>query len=199
MNKSKKDSLNIKKFYVYPEDKHTNDSIRLSFDNWEGSHIFYHGSSVFVFALTRIQIDFLEKSKAQNDLKYIILTGTGEDGYNIWRHPKAKIGLTSIKAIGAITSSRKNKKERNNIKISFYNLNGRAVKLARGDYLVYSRVEKIITFLKGGAEPLLYGGREGINFTCEKEAVSFVEKISAILNRPIEMLEQFDFVIFRIS
>lgn len=193
----KKESRESETFYVYAEDSYTNTLIVNSFPDYETKRIVFKGDSIPSFSLKKYQLDYLEKSKALNDLKYSVYVGNNDEGYRLWENPKRNLLKKTAEIIRKASQS-KIKEDENIIKVSFRNLNNRAVKLAKGDHMIYERPKKVMTFLKGGAEPLTYEGKDGISFESERKAIEYVERLSATLNKKILELERFDFIFFKI-
>ncbi|OGI16526.1 MAG: hypothetical protein A3J63_02915 [Candidatus Moranbacteria bacterium RIFCSPHIGHO2_02_FULL_40_12b] len=197
----KKEARESEIFYVYPEDNYTNDSIVNSFPDYERkiilSNIFGCGKHIYTISLKKYQLDYLEKSRVLSNLKYKVYIGNNDDGYRLWENPKKNLLKKAAEIIRKASQS-KIKRDENIIKVSFSNLNGKNVKLTKGDQLIFSRVSKNMTFLKGGAEPLTYAKEEGIKFDNERRAVEYVERLSAALNKKMLASERFDFLIFKI-
>jgi len=193
----KRDARKSERFYVYPEDIHTNNSIVDSFSDYEKKTIIFNGKYIPTLSLEKYQLDYLEKSRVLGNLKYKVYIGNNDDGYRLWENPKKNL-LKKASEIIRKASQSKIKGNENIIKVSFRNLNGKNVKLTKVDLLIFSRVEKMMFFFKGGAEPLTYAGEEGIEFESERKAVEYVERLSAALNKKIRVSERFDFLIFKI-
>lgn len=193
----KKETRESEIFYVYPENDYTNTSIVNAFPDCEVKGIVFGGKILSTFSLEKYQLDYLEKSRALSNLKYEVYVWNDDKRYYLWENPKKNLLKKAAEIIRKASQS-KIKGDENIIKVSFKNLNGRAVKLTKGDHMIYERPKKVMTFLKGGAEPLTYEGKDGISFDSERKAIEYIERLSAALNKKIRASERFDFLIFKI-
>ncbi len=203
MKKSKVEKV----FYVYPVGGTvTNNAIFENFNLYGlkyGENITYQGEKLFVWLLTKTQLETLINSARANDFQFSVFEKVGDSRYRKM-NISGKTSSESLKAVQAVIRAELDRKGNGSrIQRELRNTRNRKVKVVSGSTFHYDRVKKKLRIFDASNNLVTYEGAESVRIRMpetEAEMMTFlIELLSAFINKKIKMKAFFENMIFRIE